>query len=210
MRACTHTPRERASERGEREREREREREGEKGRESERECAPFFKCVLLITLLAPGKHTPTDPASSAPDIRCRCALPKPCNAAPAWTRPHPARAGTAYTPAHATRDRSTRARACRRPSDGACPPGTAQSRAQEHGTQEPAPRSERPPHGHVRRNPAGENDQRPRSRLPRPRTAPSPRRARPQSAAEPKPPHACLFSPTGSQAGSHGVSARTR
>ena len=132
-----------------------------------------------------GKHTPTDPASSAPDIRCRCALPKPCNAAPAWTRPHPARAGTAYTTAHATRDRSTRARACRRPSDGACPPGTAQSRAQEHGTQEPAPRSERPPRGHARRNPAGENDQRPRSRLPRPRTAPSPRRARPQSAAEP-------------------------
>ena len=96
-----------------------------------------------------GKHTPTDPASSAPDIRCRCALPKPCNAAPAWTRPHPARAGTAYTPAHATRDRSTRARACRRPSDGACPPGTAQSRAQEHGTPEPAPRSERPPRGHA-------------------------------------------------------------
>jgi hypothetical protein len=29
--------------------------------------APFFKCVLLITLLVPGKHTPTYPASSAPD-----------------------------------------------------------------------------------------------------------------------------------------------
>ena len=184
------TARERASERGERERERERERGRERSRERERARASCLICVLLITLLAPGKHTPTDPASSAPDIRCRCALPKPCNAAPTWTRPHPARAGTAYTPAHATRDRSTRARACRRPSDGACPPGTAQSRAQEHGTQEPAPRSERPPRGHARRNPAGENDQRPRSRLPRPHTAPSPRRARPQSAAEPKPPHA--------------------
>ena len=95
----------------------------------------FFRCVLLITLLAPGKHTPTYPASSAPDTRCRRALPKPCNVAPTRTRPHPARAGTAYTPAHATRDRSTRARACRRPSGGPCPPGTAQSRAQEHGTQ---------------------------------------------------------------------------
>jgi hypothetical protein len=166
-----------------RKRERERERGRERSREQERARASCLKFVLLITLLAPGKHTPTDPASSAPDIRCRCALPKPCNAAPACTRPHPARAGTAYTPAHATRDRSTRARACRRPSDGACPPGTAQSRAQEHGTQEPAPRSERPPRGHARRNPAGENDQRPRSRLPRPHTAPSPRRARPQSAA---------------------------
>ena len=60
-----HTHAQRASERARREREREREREGEKGRESERECAhPFFKCVLLITLLAPGKHTPTYPASS--------------------------------------------------------------------------------------------------------------------------------------------------
>ena len=68
-----------------------------------------------------------------------------------------------------------------------CPhtPTQGDLRAQEHGTQEPAPRSELPPHGHVRRNPAGENDQRPRSRLPRPRTAPSPRRARPPSAAEP-------------------------
>ena len=53
-----HTHAQRASERARREREREREREGEKGRESERECAhPIFKCVLLITLLAPGKHS---------------------------------------------------------------------------------------------------------------------------------------------------------
>ena len=87
MRACTHTPRERASERGERERERERERGRERSRERERARAFCLKCVLLITLLAPGKHTPTDPASSAPDTRCRCALPKPCNAAPRWTRP---------------------------------------------------------------------------------------------------------------------------
>ena len=134
MRACTHTPRERASERGEREREREREGGRERARERERVHAPFFKCVLLITLLASSKHTPTYPASSAPDTRCRRALPKPCNVAPTRTRPHPARAGTAHTPAHATRDRPTRARACRRPSDGACPPGTAESSAQEHGT----------------------------------------------------------------------------
>ena len=100
--------------------------------------APFFKCVLLITLLAPGKHTPTYPASSAPDTRCRRALPKPCNVAPTRTRPHPARAGTTHTPTHATRDRPTRAHARRRPSGGACQPGTAQSRVQEHGTQEPA------------------------------------------------------------------------
>jgi len=80
MRACTHTPRERASERGEREREREREGGRERSRERERARASCLKCVLLITLLAPGKHTPTDPASSAPDTRCRRALPKPCNA----------------------------------------------------------------------------------------------------------------------------------
>ncbi len=66
------------------------EREGEKGRESERECAhPFFKCVLLITLLAPGKHTSTYPASSAPDTRCRRALPKPCNVGPDAAAPPP-------------------------------------------------------------------------------------------------------------------------
>ena len=89
MRACTHTPRERASERRERERERERERGRERSRERERVRAPFFKCVLLITLLAPGKHTPTYPASSAPDTRCRRALPKPCNVGPDAAAPPP-------------------------------------------------------------------------------------------------------------------------
>ncbi len=50
-------------------------------------------------------------------------------------RPHPARADTAPTPTHATRDRPTRARARRRSSGGGVrPPGTAQPRAQEHGT----------------------------------------------------------------------------
>ena len=49
-------------------------------------------------------------------------------------RPHPARAGTASTPTHATHDRPARARARRRSSGGVRPPGTAQPRAQEHGT----------------------------------------------------------------------------
>ena len=61
-----------------------------KERESEIERAHlFFKGVLLITMLAPDKHTPTYPASSAPDTRSRRALPKPCNVAPTQTRPHP-------------------------------------------------------------------------------------------------------------------------
>ena len=81
--------RERASERGERERERERERGRERSRERERARASCLKCVLLITLLAPGKHTPTYPASSAPDTRCRRALPKPCNVGPDAAAPPP-------------------------------------------------------------------------------------------------------------------------
>ena len=88
--ACAHTHAQRASERARREREREREggeRKSERARERAR--APFFKCVLLITLLAPGKHTPTYPASSAPDTRCRRALPKPCNVGPDAAAPPP-------------------------------------------------------------------------------------------------------------------------
>jgi len=40
-------------------------------------------------LLAPVKHTPTYPASSAPDTRCRRALPKPCNVGPDAAAPPP-------------------------------------------------------------------------------------------------------------------------
>ncbi len=49
-------------------------------------------------------------------------------------RPHPTRADTAHTPMHNTRDRPTRARACRRSSSGVRPPGTVQSCAQQHGS----------------------------------------------------------------------------
>jgi len=53
-----------------------------------------------------------------------------------------ARAATAPTPMHATRDRPTRARARRRSSGGVRPPGTAQPRAQEHGTPMPTQRQQ--------------------------------------------------------------------
>ena len=40
-------------------------------------------------MLAPDKHTPTYPASSAPDTRSRRALPKPCNVGPDAAAPPP-------------------------------------------------------------------------------------------------------------------------
>ena len=83
-RAHTRPESERASE--------ERERRGggrERARERDRARVSVFKGVLLITLLAPVKHTPTYPASSAPDTRCRRALPKPCNVGPDAAAPPP-------------------------------------------------------------------------------------------------------------------------
>ena len=85
--ARAHTHAQRASERARRER-----GEGggrERARERDRARVSVFKGVLLITLLAPVKHTPTYPASSAPDTRCRRALPKPCNVGPDAAAPPP-------------------------------------------------------------------------------------------------------------------------
>ena len=62
----------------------------------------------------------------------------PRNVGPDAAASHSARADTAHTSTHATRDRPTRARVRRRPSGGAPPHGTAQSIAQQHGTQEAA------------------------------------------------------------------------
>ena len=154
-------------------------------------CSPFFKCVLLITLLAPGKHTPTYPASSAPDTRCRSALPKPCNVGPDTAAPPP------------------------RPRRHLTHPSARHQRPPDPGQRTPPPQRRRVPARHrtVPRprawdarasivsgatallrasKPSRRNDQRPRSLPPRPHAAPSPRRARPQSAAEPKPPHAIV------------------
>ena len=75
----------------------------------------------------PCLHPGRPPAAAAPGGN-------PAMQASTRLRPHPTRADTAHTPMHATRDCPTRARACRRPSGGARPPGTAQPSAQEHGT----------------------------------------------------------------------------
>jgi hypothetical protein len=74
--------------------------------------APFFKCVLLITLLAPGKHTPTYPASSAPDTRCRRALQR---------RPRRGRAPTPPAQAPRTPQRTPPATARPGPAHAAAP-----------------------------------------------------------------------------------------
>ena len=66
--------------------------------------------------LRPGRP----PAAAAPGGN-------PAMQASTRPRPHPARADTAHTPMHATRNRPTRARARRR---SMRPPGTEQSRAQ--------------------------------------------------------------------------------
>ena len=125
-------------------------------------------------MLAPGKHTPTYPASSAPDTRCRSALPKPCNVGPDAAAPPP-------------RQRRHRAH-----------PSARHPRPPDQGPRTPPPQRRRVPARHrtVPRSrawdarasivsgataarpcvskPSRRKDQRPRSRPPRPRAAPSP------------------------------------
>ena len=87
----------------------------------------------------PRAATPSHP-HSARAAAARTPMPtggNPAMQASTRPRPHPACAGTAHTPMHATRDRPTRAHACRRSSGGVRPPGTAHPRAQEHGTPMP-------------------------------------------------------------------------
>ena len=171
--ARAHTHAQRASERARRER-----GEGggrERARERDRARVSFFKGVLLITLLAPVKHTPTYPASSAPDTRCRRALPKPCNVGPDAAAPPP------------------------RPLRHRAHPSARHPRPPDQGPRTPPPQRRRVPARHrtVPRSrawdarasivsgataarpcaskPSRRNDQRPRSRPPRPRAAPSPR-----------------------------------
>ena len=99
------------------------------------------------TLTRRWSKPPTTPRAATPShphsTRAAAArTPMPTGGNPAMQastrpRPHPARADNAHTPMHATRDRPTRARECRRSSGGVRPPGTAQPRAQEHGTPMP-------------------------------------------------------------------------
>ena len=73
-----------------------------------------------ISQVRPAQHTVRVLEAAAPGgktLQCR-------------PRRGRARADTAHTPMHATRDRPIWARACRRPSGGVRPPGTAQPRAQ--------------------------------------------------------------------------------
>ena len=145
-------------------------------------------------MLAPDKHTPTYPASSAPDTRSRRALPKPCNVGPDAAAPPPR---PRRHPAHPS------ARHPRPPDPGPRTPPPQQRRVPARHRTVPRPRAwdarasivsgataARP----CASKPSRRNDQRPRSRPPRPRAAPSPRRARPQSAAEPHPPPSLLSS----------------
>ena len=151
-------------------------------------CAPFFKCVLLITLLAPGKHMPTYPVSSAPDTRCHRALPKPCNVGPDAAAPPPRPRRHCAHPS---------ARHPRPPDPGPRTPPPQRRRVPVRHRTVPCPRTwdarasivSGATAGRQRASkPSRRNDQRPRSRPPRPRAAPSPRSARPQSAAEQHPP----------------------
>jgi hypothetical protein len=188
MRACTHTPRERASERGEREREREREgeRTGERARESARilfQVRPAHHIVSarqayahLPCVLRPGYPLPPRPSETlqrSPDADAPPPRPRRHRVHSSARHPRPLDPGPRMPPSQRRR-LPARHRTVPRPRAWDARASTVIGAT-----------AARP----VRRNPAGENDQRPRSRPPRPRTAPSPRRARPQSAAEPNPRH---------------------
>ena len=78
---------------------------------------------LRLTRFPPAQQQRAPRRPPAETLQCRAST-RP--------HPHPARADSAHTPMHATRDRPTRARVRRRPSGGVRPPGTAQPRDQEH------------------------------------------------------------------------------
>jgi hypothetical protein len=102
MRACTHTPRERASERGERERERERERTGERARESARtlfQVRPAHHIVSarqayahLPCFLRPGYPLPPRPSETlqrSPDADAPPPRPRRHRTHPSARHPRP-------------------------------------------------------------------------------------------------------------------------
>ena len=114
MRACTHTPRERASERGEREGERERERGRERARERERVRAPFFQVcpahhivsarqayAHLPCFLRPGYPLPPRPSETlqrSPDVDAPPPRPRRHSVHPSARPPRPLDPGPRMPP----------------------------------------------------------------------------------------------------------------
>jgi len=114
MRACTHTPRERASERGEREGERERERGRERARERERVRAPFFQVrpahhivsarqayAHLPCFLRPGYPLPPRPSETlqrSPDVNAPPPRPRRHRVHPSTRHPRPPDPGPRMPP----------------------------------------------------------------------------------------------------------------